>query len=128
MSMVASDFAAHNATQDTQDDGERRPIDLVHLAKQTLGDRSLENEILRLFMKQSDIYMQRVETANDDRARFEAAHTIKGSARNIGAWIVADAAAHVETANDDEIASDVAALKEALRETCFFINSLLDEV
>lgn len=112
---------------ETGDDIDRRPIDLVHLAKQTLGDRSLETEVLRLFMTQADIYMQRVEQANDDDARFAAAHTIKGSARNIGAWIVADAAADVETGQDEKIKADVAALKEALKETCFFISSLLDD-
>lgn len=109
-----------------REDADRRPIDLVHLAKQTLGDRSLETEVLRLFMTQADVYMQRVELANDDDARFAAAHTIKGSARNIGAWMVADAAEHVETTDDNEIQADVKALKDALRETCSFISSLLD--
>lgn len=119
MSIVTEDKTHH--------DVERRPIDLVHLAKQTLGDRSLETEVLRLFMTQADVYMQRVEQANDDDARFAAAHTIKGSARNIGAWIVADAAADVETAKEAKITADIAALKEALRETCFFISGLLEE-
>ncbi|MBA4783502.1 MAG: Hpt domain-containing protein [Rhizobiales bacterium] len=107
--------------------GSDRPIDLVHLAKQTLGDRSLENEVLQLFMTQSDIYMKRLESANDDRQRFEAAHTIKGSARNIGAWGVADAAAHLEQAQEAEIQADVATLRLALMETRSFIRSLLDE-
>jgi hypothetical protein len=30
-----------------------RPIDLVHLARATLGDRSLEREVLQLFDRQS---------------------------------------------------------------------------
>lgn len=127
MGMMATNTMTVRKFHDDHDDVERRPIDLVHLAKQTLGDRSLENEVLRLFMTQADVYMQRVEQANDDDARFAAAHTIKGSARNIGAWIVADAAEHVETSHEDKIAADVAALKDALRETCSFISSLLDE-
>ncbi|MEP4705311.1 MAG: Hpt domain-containing protein [Hyphomicrobiales bacterium] len=119
MSIVTEDKMHH--------DVERRPIDLVHLAKQTLGDRSLETEVLRLFMTQADVYMKRVEQANDDDTRFAAAHTIKGSARNIGAWIVADAAAEVETAKEAKITADIAALKEALSETCFFISGILEE-
>ena len=30
-----------------------RPIDLVHLSKQTFGERDLESELLRLFDRQS---------------------------------------------------------------------------
>lgn len=103
-----------------------RPIDLVHLAKQTLGDRSLEQEVLRLFLTQMDIYMERVEKATSPDTRFAAVHTIKGSARNIGAWDVADVAAHLESAAEDEIVGDIKSLKNALDETCSFINSILD--
>jgi len=104
-----------------------RPIDLVHLAKQTLGDRSLEQEVLRLFLTQMDTYIGRVESATTHEQRFTAAHTIKGSARNIGAWDVADVAAHLESAAEDQISADVKALKETLNETCIFILSILDE-
>ena len=107
--------------------GASRPIDLVHLARQTLGDRSLEQEVLRLFLTQMDVYIGRVENAKTHEERFAACHTIKGSARNIGAWDVADVAAHLESAAEDEITSDVKALKLALDETCAFILSILDE-
>lgn len=104
-----------------------RPLDLVHLAKQTLGDRSLEQEVLRLFLTQMGVYMDRVENAMTHEDRFAACHTIKGSARNIGAWDVADVAAHLESAAEDEVTSDVKALKLALDDTCEFIVSILDE-
>jgi len=104
-----------------------RPIDLVHLAKQTLGDRSLEQEVLRLFLTQMGVYMERVENATSHKERFAAAHTIKGSARNIGAWDVADVAAHLESAAEDEIISDIKSLRHSLDETCMFILSILDE-
>ena len=74
-----------------------------------------------------DIYLARVENAKRHEERFAASHTIKGSARNIGAWDVADVAAHLESAAEDEITSDVKALKLALDETCAFILSILDE-
>ena len=121
-SVVALKVEAENALE-----GASRPIDLVHLARQTLGDRSLEQEVLRLFLTQMDVYMDRVENAKNYEERFAASHTIKGSARNIGAWGVADVAAHLESAAEDEIPSDVKALKLALDETCQFILSILDE-
>ena len=107
---------------------DKRPIDLVHLAKQTLGDRSLETEVLRLFLAQTDIYMSRIETAGNDEERFEAAHTIKGSALNIGAWNVAEAANNLENLIKTDNHCDFNSLKNALKETRKFISSLLEEV
>lgn len=116
-----------NAAPVLDDDFVHRPVDLVHLAKQTLGDRSLEHEVLRLFLTQSDVYLDRVENASSKDERFTAAHTIKGSAHNIGAWNVADVATHLETADDNEVIADIAALRVALEEACCFITDLLEE-
>lgn len=66
-----------------------RPIDLVHLAKQTLGDRALEREILDLFSTQVKAVLSRLEEAAVADARHDLAHTLKGSARAVGAWKVA---------------------------------------
>jgi HPt (histidine-containing phosphotransfer) domain-containing protein len=72
-------------------------IDLAHLARMTLGDRSLEAEILALFERQTGILLARMR-----QVQFQAAgafaHTLKGSARGIGAWRVAEAAEAVERA------------------------------
>jgi HPt (histidine-containing phosphotransfer) domain-containing protein len=74
-----------------------RPIDLVHLARTTLGDRSLEREVLQLFDRQSSILIARMRTATP-AAIAALAHTLKGSARGIGAWRVARAAELLELA------------------------------
>jgi HPt (histidine-containing phosphotransfer) domain-containing protein len=74
-----------------------RPIDLVHLARTTLGDRALEREVLQLFDRQSDILIARMRTAAP-AAMAALAHTLKGSARGIGAWRVARAAELLELA------------------------------
>jgi HPt (histidine-containing phosphotransfer) domain-containing protein len=66
-----------------------RPIDLVHLARQTLGDRALEREILDLFTTQVRAVLARLEAAAVAEARLDLAHTLKGSARAVGAWKVA---------------------------------------
>lgn len=73
-----------------------RPVDLVHLAKYTMGNRELEHEVLTLFAKQSLIYLDRLRNAADQQTWKEAAHTLKGSARGIGAWQVADVVARLE--------------------------------
>ena len=73
-----------------------RPIDLVHLARQTLGDASLEREVLELFLRQSRALTLRIREAADPKLKRDLAHTLKGSAKAIGAWHVAQAAEGVE--------------------------------
>ena len=86
-----------------------RPIDLVHLARATLGDRSLEREVLQLFDRQSTLLVARLRNAGPDGVAM-IAHTMKGSARGIGAWRVARAAEAVEMAEG----SDAAVVAKAL--------------
>jgi HPt (histidine-containing phosphotransfer) domain-containing protein len=74
-----------------------RPIDLVHLARMTLGDRGLEREVLALFDRQATILVARMREA-EPGAVASVAHTLKGSARGVGAWRVAGAAEAVEHA------------------------------
>ncbi|ABS64126.1 Hpt protein [Parvibaculum lavamentivorans DS-1] len=74
----------------------RRPIDLVHLSKYTLGNRSLENELLGLFRTQAGVYLARLVEAADDMEWKNAAHSLKGSARGLGAWALAELAEEAE--------------------------------
>jgi len=62
-------------------------IDLNHLSRMTLGERSLEREVLALFVRQADILLAKMNLANPTIA-VAAAHTLKGSAVGIGAWPV----------------------------------------
>ena len=86
-----------------------RPIDLVHLARTTLGDRGLEREVLQLFERQSTLLIARMRSA-EPAGIVTLAHTLKGSARGIGAWRVARAAEVLERAGS----SDPDAVAEAL--------------
>ena len=108
-----------------------RPVDLVHLAKYTMGNRELEHEVLHLFCKQSLIYLDRLRNAADDRTWVEAAHTLKGSATGIGAWHVADVARALERLSfaESESAKDEAieALAASVDEANAFINGLLSD-
>lgn len=87
-----------------------RPIDLVHLARQTLGDRSLEREVLNLFVVQARSVLAQMQMAVPGRSRLELAHTLKGSARSVGAWQVASEAEACEGLHDAVDASWQAAL------------------
>ncbi len=105
-----------------------RPIDLVHLSRMTLGDRALEREVLVLFERQIGFLIERIECA-DAPVAAAAAHTLKGSARGIGAFALAQAAAQVEdaaTAGDASgRASGVVSLRSAIRATRTEIAGLL---
>ena len=73
------------------DDG---PIDIVHLRRMTLGDVGLEREVLAMFSAQAVGLAGALATLPSDARAL--AHTLKGSARAIGAFGVADAAACLE--------------------------------
>jgi HPt (histidine-containing phosphotransfer) domain-containing protein len=72
-----------------------RPVDLVHLARQTMGDRDLEREVLGLFVQQALSVRDEIAAA-DAKRRLFLAHGLKGAARGIGAFAVADCAAEIE--------------------------------
>jgi HPt (histidine-containing phosphotransfer) domain-containing protein len=75
------------------DDG---PIDIEHLRRMTLGDASLEREVLAMFSAQAVKLIATLASLPADAGAL--AHTLKGSARAIGAFGVADAAASLEAA------------------------------
>jgi HPt (histidine-containing phosphotransfer) domain-containing protein len=93
------------------DDG---PIDFEHLKRMTLGDAGLEQEVLAMFAAQSAQLMARLAAVPADAGAL--AHTLKGSARAIGAFGVAEAAARLETvlADGDDPASLVTGLGDAV--------------
>jgi HPt (histidine-containing phosphotransfer) domain-containing protein len=74
------------------DDG---PIDFAHLRRMTLGDAALEREVLGMFSAQAQRLVKALAALPADAPAL--AHTLKGSARAVGAFTVGDAAAHLET-------------------------------
>jgi len=77
-----------------------RPVDLVHLGRQTMGDREVEREVLALFAQQSLSVRDKLASAGKNE-RLMLAHGLKGSARGVGAFAVADCAAEIERKPDD---------------------------
>ena len=104
------------------DDG---PIDFVHLRRMTLGDAALEREVLGMFSAQATRLVKSLVANPADAAVL--AHTLKGSARAIGAFRVADAAGSLETAirNGDGPAESLNELKEAIAQARTAIDAML---
>jgi HPt (histidine-containing phosphotransfer) domain-containing protein len=103
-----------------QSDQKATAIDENHLDRMTLGDRRLEREVLELFLRQTTLMLDRIMGAEAPVAA-AAAHTLKGSARGIGAWRVARAAETLEHAagqndRDTRIADEKDDLEAAIAE------------
>jgi HPt (histidine-containing phosphotransfer) domain-containing protein len=79
-----------------------RPVDLGHLDRYTGGSRALNEEILRLFeghCRELLVKMENFAKTADAKNWREVAHTLKGAARGVGAFALADAAAEAEAAD-----------------------------
>jgi HPt (histidine-containing phosphotransfer) domain-containing protein len=72
-----------------------RPVDLVHLSRQTMGDRALEAEVLDLFLHQALAARESIAKAGTTERR-NLAHALKGSALGVGAFAVAECASEIE--------------------------------
>lgn len=120
---------ADEALLDRPEPAPDRPIDLVHLAKQTYGERELESELLRLFDRQAAQILARLSDGPvpDGRWRADLAHTLKGSARAVGAFAVAAAAQAYEAAACADASADaeLEALASAVAGAHRAINQLL---
>ena len=95
------------------DDG---PIDVEHLSRMTLGDAGLTHEVLAMFSAQAVKLIGALAALPNDAGTL--AHTLKGSARAIGAFAVADAAESLETAlhNGDDPSAALTRLDDAVAE------------
>jgi HPt (histidine-containing phosphotransfer) domain-containing protein len=104
------------------DDG---PIDIEHLQRMTLGDASLEREVLAMFSAQAVSLIGALSTLPSDAAAL--AHTLKGSARAIGAFRVADAADCLEALiqNGGDPAPALTELREAAAQARLAIDAML---
>lgn len=104
---------------------EDQAIDVQHLGRMTLGEPALEAEVLALFAAQSLDLVGRLKAIPADAAAL--AHTLKGSARAIGAFRVADAALAVEAAmkRDGDVAGAIGLLQQTVEDARIAIGELL---
>jgi HPt (histidine-containing phosphotransfer) domain-containing protein len=101
------------------------PIDSAHLDRMTLGDAGLISEVLAMFSAQAVDLIGRLEAMPSDASAL--AHTLKGSARAIGAFRVADAAEFLEATirRSEDPAEALAGLKDAVAEARAAIDAML---
>ena len=101
------------------------PVDFEHLERMTLGDAAIEQEVLTMFSAQSARLMHTLAVMPADASAL--AHTLKGSARAIGAFAVGDAAARLEAAiaRGFDASAALAELGEAVAEARAAIEAVL---
>lgn len=104
------------------DDG---PIDFEHLQRMTLGDADLKREVLAMFSAQAARVIGTLATLPVNAGAL--AHTLKGSARAIGAFGVADAAEALEAAllKGGDPAQALAELNDAVAQARTAVDAIL---
>jgi HPt (histidine-containing phosphotransfer) domain-containing protein len=102
------------------------PVDLNHLYRQTMGDRYLQREVLKLFLRYSTEQIDRLRRAESVAERREAAHSLVGSARGIGAFSIATIAGEIEAARGP-VVGRMKALEAAAAAARTFIRDFLAE-
>ena len=115
-----------NAKVETTGEARGEALDRAHLARQTSGDHALEREVLALFADHAASALGLIKAAEGRSGRREAAHSLVGSARSIGAFRVADAAATIENGQGDSPAG-IATLEAAIDEVRRLIAGYLSE-
>ena len=98
-----------------------QPVDYAHLDVQAAGDKDVMREVLGLFVTHAEQVLAELEGAEDAKTWKMWTHTLKGSARGIGAFAVADAAAEAERHSLDK--GKLAPLREAFIAARAFISS-----
>ena len=104
------------------DDG---PIDVAHLQRMTLGDEGLEREVLAMFSAQAAGLVRALASVPSDAGTL--VHTLKGSARAVGALAVADAAGALELLirTGGDVATALVELDDAVAQARAAIDEIL---
>jgi HPt (histidine-containing phosphotransfer) domain-containing protein len=99
-------------------------LDHAHFDVMTGGDVSLQDEIVHLFRAQVDAWSQVLTAESEWRP---AAHTMKGSARGIGLWPLAEACEAAENAESSDVVGALAVLRAALHEALAALDAFARE-
>jgi HPt (histidine-containing phosphotransfer) domain-containing protein len=109
-----------------------RPVDIAHLSRYTGGDADINSEVLMLFTGQSEQLLSRLDAALDSRdpkSWHDIAHSLKGGARGIGAFALAEAAQAAEECNPaadpDGAAKKLGAVRALAEAVRLFVDAYL---
>jgi HPt (histidine-containing phosphotransfer) domain-containing protein len=106
-----------------------RPIDLAHLSRYTGGDEALNVEVLTLFVGQAEQLVARLRISLDkgDLTGWQqTTHALKGAARGIGAFELADAAAAAEKMRLDAQSREAARAVETMRSLAQAVKAFVE--
>ena len=95
------------------------PIDLVHLARYTGGDRQLNCEVFRLFSDQCVLSVRALNRGldgADEKGWRDTAHALKGAALGVGAFALAETAGIAEDLDPQREPARAADLLRILRQ------------
>ena len=107
-------------------------VDVDHLDKYTGGNFALNREILQLFDNQCQEMLAKLESlagdSPDAKSWREITHSLKGAARGVGAFALADAAAEAEKVGSDRMAAirAVERLKDRSAQVQRFIEEFIN--
>jgi HPt (histidine-containing phosphotransfer) domain-containing protein len=96
-------------------------FDPVQLQRQTRGIATLQVEMLSLFVAEVERLMRQVEDAADPQVRADRLRALAGTARSMGASLLAHEARALETQIADET-PDLAPLKGAVDATLSYVR------
>jgi HPt (histidine-containing phosphotransfer) domain-containing protein len=94
-----------------------RVFDINHLRRYTQGHAAFEAELLNLFKAQLPSLMEQIRTGTGGDSWKLALHTLKGSARAIGAVSIGDLALNLEEAGPAASAEMVQRLVDRLEDS-----------
>ena len=86
-------------------------VDFAYLERFAAGDRRVIDEVIELFLGQAEIWAPRLDAA--DAGWRDVVHTIKGSARGVGAFALGDACVQAEELGPEALSEVRQALAEA---------------
>jgi HPt (histidine-containing phosphotransfer) domain-containing protein len=89
-------------------------VDFAYLEAYAGGDQPVVDEVLALFREQAALWARLLDPAAGDGVWRDAVHTLKGSARGIGAGALAEACAAAESGADGAGAAALNAVRDAL--------------
>jgi len=89
-------------------------VDIAHLDQYTLGDQSLQVELLQLFRVQLKNQTEELVSCADATLWKSAVHTLKGAARSVGAGQVGDVAEAMEMVEFSDAAARAALLSRLI--------------
>lgn len=89
-------------------------VDVAHLDQYTLGDLSLQAELLQLFRVQLKNQTEELVSCADAELWKSAVHTLKGAARSVGAGPVGDVAEAMEMVEFSDAAARAALLSRLI--------------